>query len=132
MLQDKIEIANGIIEYTRLGEEASGRGAFSAWVGIKFNGSGQGFGGYVLDEPLFENHGKPGLDRGKFLGRQGTAWGLEFIKRILETLEVGLWEDLKNTPVRVKREHTKIHAIGHFYKDKWFNPEEDLKHLIDT
>src|SRR5690606_38571877 len=93
------------------------RGAFTADLIVKFDGAGQGLGDYVLDE----------WDKAAE-ARIGTAWGMEFLRRVLGTLEIGRWEDLKGTPVRVAREDRRgfIRGIGHFYKDRWFFPKADL------
>jgi hypothetical protein len=60
--------------------------------------------------------------------RVGSAYGMEFISRIISTLEVASWEKLPGTVCRVEHEgwDGKIIRIGHFMKDKWFDPR-DLK-----
>ena len=111
------EIQNAKITSTMLGVED--HGILSAWLNLDYGGSGQGFGGYALDV-WDESRQK----------RIGQAYGAEFIRRILEVLEVTKWEKLPGTPCRVRASHSKVEAIGHYLKDQWFDPaalaNEDL------
>lgn len=111
------EIKNAQIRSTMLGVED--HGIFSCILSLDYAGSGQGFGGYALDE--YEPQRK---------ARFGTAYGMEFIKRILDTLEVDKWEALKGQHIRADADHGKVYGIGHIIKDKWFYPEKDLKDFI--
>jgi hypothetical protein len=105
------EIKNAVIESTMLGYED--HGILTCFITVNYGGAGQGFGGYALDE------------WNKQLGcREGTAYGMDFIVKTLEAVECDSWEKLKGKHVRVKSEHSKIHAIGHILKDKWFSPDE--------
>lgn len=104
-----IEIKNAVIEDVRLGYD---RGVFlCAWLYVDYGGSGQGFGGYVLAK----NSGPT---------RPLNDFGIEYINRILSTLEVESWQKLKGVPCRVKTSFSKVYAVGHHLKDKWFDPEE--------
>lgn len=111
------EIKNAVIESTRLGYKD--RGMLSAWIYLKYDGGGQGFGGYSLDgvgtAPKYER--TPSLAAGIF------------IKGVLKALGVDDWEELPGTPIRVDAEHTRVHGIGHYLKDDWFYPEEEFKIL---
>lgn len=124
-----MKIENGKIKSTGLGPSANDGRGFGAWLHIEFNGSGQGFGGYALDTYLEKQDRRDNYDR------VGTAWGMEYIRRLLDTLEVGTWEELPDTHVRVRRTTDgwggSIEAIGHIMKDQWFQPGEDLKFLLD-
>lgn len=114
------ETKNAIIESTILGTED--HGIMSCMIFLEYGDSGhQGFGGYSLDT-WSKAHNK----------RIGTAWGLEFIKRVLETLEVTSWEKLKGVSCRVIATNNKVEAIGHFIKDQWFHPKKDLDFLLET
>jgi hypothetical protein len=118
-------IENGIIESTSLGW-GGGAPCLTVYLHLKFDGAGQGFGGYSHDSPIFDA-------AGKFLRREGTAWGMEYISRVLTTLEIETWEKLPGTIVRVRREKDRwgqIEAIGHAYKNRWFAPKADLAYLI--
>lgn len=109
-----IETMNAKIRSTTLGRED--HGIFTAFLNLDYGSSGQSFGGYALDEWC-----GPRSAEGR---RVGTAYGMEFIAEILRTLEVESWEKLPGTVCRVRCEHSKIHAIGHFLKDQWFDPSE--------
>lgn len=52
-----------------------------------------------------------------------------FVERLLQTLEADSWLALHHVPVRIKRgkgPQGEIIAVGHFIKDQWFNPSEEL------
>ena len=113
-------IENGRIDSTMLGIEENG--ILSTMIGIECPNYHQGFGGYCLDTNQYD-------DDNNYKGRVGTAYGMEFINRILKTLKVNKWESLIGTPVRVMRDEARgpIIAIGHFINDEWFDPQIDLK-----
>lgn len=119
------EIKNARIVRTTLGVED--HGIFSCFLMLEGDGWGGGFGGYALDGPVKEG--------GEFKGRRGTAWGAEFIRRLLDTLCVETWEALPGTIVRVESEGwggRAAVAIGHAIKDRWFRPETDLAALREV
>ena len=91
-------------------------GILSAWVYLEGRAWGCGFGGYRLD-----SYNKV-LDRSV-----GTAWGLTFLMRVMETIGVEKWEDLPGKHVRVRTTGLGggITAIGHLIEDKWFDPKAD-------
>jgi hypothetical protein len=107
-----MEIINGKIGSTMLGVED--HGIMSFFLHLEFDGSGQGFGGYALDQ----------WDETK-KRRVGTAFGLECIQRILDTVGVEKWEDLKGKYIRVKKASwsSPITAIGHIIDNKWYDIE---------
>lgn len=113
-----IRIENAEIESTILGTES--HGIFTCYVMVSGDCWGCGFGGYALDE--YDKEAKR---------RIGTAYGLEFIKCVLETLEVEKWESLKGVPVRVETEGLGggIRKIGHFRKNRWFDPKALLDEM---
>ena len=112
------EIKNAKIEGTMLGYED--HGIMTCFIYLDYGGSGQGFGGYGLDDC-----NKVGEKR------KATAYGLAFIKGILDTLEVNSWEGLKGTHCRVDANYGKVYGIGHLLKDKWFYPEQDLAEYLE-
>jgi hypothetical protein len=77
--------AIGVIESTRLGYED--HGILTANVEFKLDGGGVGVGGFVLDKPRDR-------DAGDYT-REGTAYGLDQVIRILETVGVDKWESLR-------------------------------------
>lgn len=109
-----IETKNAIIESTMLGIED--HGIMTCWLHLKYDGSGQGFGG----------HGFDGYDKEKDC-RVGHGYGIEYISEVLRIAGVTRWEKLTGQNVRVKAECGKVHAIGHIIEDIWFNPEEFAK-----
>ena len=86
-----------------------------------------------------ENHNIMSLD----LNLEGDGWGASFggyrmdgaygmacLQELLETLEVGKYEDLKGMYVRSISEGLggRCLAIGHLIKDRWFS----FKHFFET
>lgn len=91
-------------------------GCLSAWLTLDYGGSGQGFGGYALYLPKSFTH------------HELKSVAGHFIWRVMEVAGVLKWADLKGKTVRVKAEHSKVHAIGHIVKEDWFCPSEDFPH----
>jgi len=108
-----MEIKNAIIESASINIE---RGLLTAWVHLRYDAGGQGFGGYALYLPKDFKHSK---NQNNYAGH--------FIFRVMEMADVSKWEDLKGKTVRVKSEHSKVHEIGHIVKDKWFNPSKEFE-----
>lgn len=104
-----MEIINAQITSTMLGIEDHGIMTFS--LGVKWQGCGQSFGGYTLD-------GKG--------GEIGHAKSIIAIRRVIETVGVEKWEDIKGKYVRLKKVDNfgPIIAIGNIIDDKWFSLEE--------
>ena len=111
MMTPKIE--NCRIKSTMLGVED--HGIFTCMLHLEGDGWGCGFGGYGLD--MWSDADKR---------RIGTAYGMEFIKKILDTLELERWEQLPGTLIRAENEGIggKVVRIGHYMRDKWFDPRE--------
>lgn len=82
--------------------------------GITLDGSWGGcvFGGYVL--------GNGYVGAKEFTG---SSAGMECLMRIMDTLEVNRWEDLKGQYVRVRDDGwgSSVTCIGHITKNKWFD-----------
>lgn len=116
-------IYNGIITYTKLGIEDHGLLTFT--LGIDFDEHAHcGFGGCSFGASYLED------DSGKSVRKyRNYPYTFELLIRILETVGVGTWEELKGKYVRVKTNSRlgKIIAIGHIMKEKWFNIEEFYK-----
>lgn len=110
-----IETKNAIIESASL--STGDRGFLDCWLTLDYGGSGQGFGGYVLYLPKSYSH------------HELKSVAGHFIFRVLEIAGVESWDKLKGRTIRVKCEHSKVHAIGHIIRDDWFNPSEDFAAL---
>lgn len=81
------------IRSTFLGVED--HGIATAMLHVRYEGSsGQGIGGYALDEPR-----RDADDR--FIGRFGTAEGMQFILAVLRAVGVDSWEKLKDQRIYV-------------------------------
>lgn len=99
---------NAKIKGTMLGYED--HGMLSCWLYLEQPGCGQGFGGYRLDSPKGDH----------------IVCGF-WVRRILETVGVEKWEDLKGKYIRVEGSEGGIEAIGHLLEDKWFRPRAELE-----
>lgn len=113
-----MQIINAKIQSTMLGIED--HGCMIASIGLDYGGTAQGFGQSVLDAPLKDSEGK-------FLGRRGTAYGCEWIRRCMEAVGVEKWEDLPGKYVRIEREdgyQGLAVGIGHIVENKWFRPKD--------
>lgn len=122
MAYDDVVEKNARIKGTMLGTED--HGILTCYIHLDYGGAGQSFGGYSLDGPIKD-------DDGKHLRREGSAYGMEFVNRVMETVGVSKWENLPGTPVRVRASYGRVEAIGHFIEDKWFTPEKDLAYLVE-
>lgn len=113
-------IENGMVKSTMLGVED--HGILTAFLHIDGGGWGCGFGGYSFDT----------YDKSKEK-RVGSAYGTTFIMRVLDVLEVDTWEKLPGTPCRCETGGIggTITRIGHFMKDKWFDPKVLADELKD-
>lgn len=102
------EIRNAKIRSVQLGFED--HGILTCWVNTEGANCSQGFGGYGFSHrPNKKNVGASDL--------------ADYILGILEALEIDAWEKLPGTPCRVEQgESGLLVRIGHFTKEKWFDP----------
>ena len=107
-----MDIKNAIIESVCITNDD--HGILSIWVNLKFDGCGQGFGGYALYLPN-------NLNQKNYAGH--------FIWRVMEIAEVSEWSHLRGKIVRAKADYSKVHAIGHIIKDDWFDPTMEFEAL---
>lgn len=109
------EIQNAIIEDAILDD--AGRGLLTAWIRLKFDGSGQGFGGYSLYLPKsFKHH-------------EIESVAGHFIWRCMEVAGVTCWDHMKGKTVRADTSHSQVFGIGHIVNDDWFYPADDFANL---
>jgi hypothetical protein len=101
------EIENAVIERARLGIED--HGILTFLVSLKYQGGGQGFGGYSLE------------------GRGGGNFCPAVIREILTTVGVEEWTDLVGKPVRADHDWSKVYRLGNFLEDRWCDPAELVK-----
>lgn len=113
-MMDCVEVKNAVIDSAKFDTE---RG-LSFWVYLDYGGSGQGFGGYLLYAPHgWRAHAQP------------VNYAGHFIWRVLEIAGVDDVAKLKGKTIRVRADHSKVHAIGHIVKDDWFDPKEEFEIL---
>ncbi len=105
------EIINARIANTTLGIED--HGVMTFWLHLEWPGAGQGLGGYMLDHTDSENHDE----------RIGHGHGIIAMRKILETVGVDSWEQLKGKLVRIKKNHRYDDPpiLGNILDDKWFD-----------
>lgn len=93
----------GKITETSLGWED--HGILTAYLRMDFGSSGQVVGGYMLDAPQRD-------EKDQFLGRQGTAYGMEWIRRAMQACGVDSWEKVKGRTIFVLREERFGQPVG--------------------
>jgi len=109
---NKMEEKNAII--TNVSLEIEDHGILSSFLTLDYGGSGQGFGGYFLYSPSgWKEHDK--------------GWAGHFIWRVLETVGVSDWSQLKGKVIRVRIENDFARAIAHPIKNNWFYPTEEFE-----
>lgn len=113
----ELEIKNAKITNVSLSMEDYG--CLTFYITLDGGGWGCNYGGYCI--------GKGYLGAKIF---RGSEAGLEVLMRIMDTVGVECWEDLKGQYCRVKTEGWggKILSIGNILKDKWF----DIKEFYNT
>lgn len=117
----------GKIKSFSLGTED--HGIFTMVLHIDFRGSSQAFGHFALDQAVKKN--------GKFVCREGTAWGMNFIMKVMEVVDVKEIQELTDKRVTVVRDKEgwggKIIGLKSVSpdKEKSFFPEKDLKQYIN-
>lgn len=114
---DAIEERNAIIKSASIRNDD--HGLLSAWLELDYGGSGQGFGGFALYLPADFTHHDP----------SGPNYCGHFIWRVMEIADVSEWGKLTGKTIRVRCEHSKVHAIGHIVKNNWFSPSEEFARL---
>jgi hypothetical protein len=97
-----VETKNARIQGTTLGQIDH---VFSFKIDVLYDGRSTQSGGYITLHKV---------------GSPRSICG-SMISRILEVVDVSTWEELPGAVIRVKADHDKLHAIGHYLEDKWLN-----------
>ena len=99
VITERSYVENSQITRTHLGFEE--HNILTLDLTLRGSGWGIGFGGYRMDGPR----------------------GMDCLKELLETLEVGKYEDLDGMYIRAVLDgpNGKCIAIGHLLKDRWFS-----------
>jgi hypothetical protein len=118
---EELEIKNAKI--TNISVSMEDHGCLTFYITLDGGGWGCTYGGYCI--------GKGYLGAKEFYS---TDAGLEIIMRIMDTVGVEKWEDLKGKYCRVKTEGWggTIRAIGNILTNKWFDIEEFYSNYNDT
>lgn len=112
----EIETRNAVITSATINSDD--HGLLSAWLKLDYGESAQSFGGYALYLPRDYRHS---INEKNYAGH--------FIWWVMEIAGVGEWKQLAGKTIRVRCEHSKVHAIGHIVKDDWFDPLLDFKEM---
>ena len=107
-------IENALI--TNVDLSMADHGCFTLAMTLEGGGWGVVYGGYCLGK------GYLGADYDFF---SGSAAGMEYLIRIMDTVGVEKFQDLKGKYVRVatKGWGSSVKIIGNIIKDKWFDAE---------
>ena len=118
---EELEIKNAKI--TNISISMEDHGCLTFYITLDGGGWGCNYGGYCI--------GKGYLGAKEFYS---TGAGLEVLMRIMDTVGVEKWEDLKGKYCRVKTEGWggTIQAIGNILTDKWFDIKEFYSNYNDT
>lgn len=112
LVKEGYEIRNALIESVDLSMADQG----CLTLAMTFDGGGWGcvYGGYCIGK------GYLGADDDFF---EGSAVGMEYLIRIMDTVGVERFQDLKGKYVRVatKGLGNPVNIIGNILKDKWFD-----------
>ena len=106
-------IENAVIKSVWL--EVNDYNCLTCEIEIEGEGWGALFGGFCL------------CNQSKLVeGKDYTGF---YVRRLIDVIlgGFGKFDSLVGQPCRVKTEDRKVVAIGHFYKDRWFEPRVELK-----
>lgn len=98
----------------------------SAWVFLKWDGAGQGFGGFALGGSPFDTDSKA--------ARHGDQRNIaaDFIGGVMAVAGVEAWSQLAGKIVRVGVDEeygSPIRALGHPTKERWYEPAKRFAEL---
>lgn len=114
LIEAGYEIENALIENVDL--SMTDYGCLTLWITLKGAGWGVNYGGYCLGK------GYLGAKDDFF---EGSAAGMEYLIRIMDTVGVERFQDLKGKYVRVALTGwgSSVKIIGNIIKDQWFDAE---------
>ncbi len=112
----EFETKNALIESAKISTED---GFLTVWLTLDYGGTGQGFGGYILYAPKDWKHHNP----------SGPNYAGHFIARVMEVAGVVDWNRIVGKTIRVRGNHSGVHAIAHIVKEDWFIPKEDFDRM---
>lgn len=114
LIESGYSIENALI--TNVDLSMADHGCLTLAMTLEGSGWGVMYGGYCLGK------GYLGADDDFF---DGSAAGMEYLMRIMDTVGVEKFQDLKGKYVRVanKRWGSSVKIIGNIIKDKWFDAE---------
>lgn len=97
----------------------------TCWVFLDYDGSGQGFGGFVLGGSPFDESAKCAEHYNQ------TNIAADFIGGVMAVAGVERFSDLKGNIIRVGKddEWGDILAIGHPIKPLWYDPRARFKSI---
>ena len=111
LLRGGYQILNGKITEADL--SMAEQGVFIMLLTLKGDGWGVDYGGHVL--------GKGSVGAAEF---SGEAKGIEQIMRVMDTVGVAHFKDLKDSYVRIavhQKDQGRVNVIGNILTDKWFD-----------
>jgi len=106
-----MEIENAKITSTMLGIED--HGVLTFFLYLDFGGTGQGFGGYCLDQY------DPVSDK-----RRSSPKSMDLISLIIKTVGVESWENLPGKYIKVKHDRNKVYGICGIVSNEWMMIED--------
>ena len=114
LIESGYRIENALI--TNVDLSMAGHGCLTLAMTLEGSGWGVVYGGYCLGK------GYLGADDDFF---DGSAAGMEYLMRIMDTVGVEKFQDLKGKYVRVaaKGWGNPVKIIGNIINDKWFDAE---------
>lgn len=114
LIESGYKIENALI--TKVDLSMADHGCFALAMTLQGGGWGVVYGGYCLGK------GYLGADDNFF---EGSAAGMEYLMRIMDTVGVEKFQDLKGKYVRVatKGWGDSVKIIGNILKDQWFDAE---------
>ena len=114
LIESGYRIENALI--TNVDLSMAGHGCLTLAMTLEGSGWGVVYGGYCLGK------GYLGADDDFF---DGSAAGMEYLMRIMDTVGVEKFQDLKGKYVRVaaKGWGNSVKIIGNIINDKWFDTE---------